>query len=236
MVTRANTKLIFLIFVVMISSIANAQIHGLWETTSVKVGDEIMTPIAKWSNLHQDGIFTSGNGWLQNSDGNWEYDEETHELTMTALTGFDDTFGAFKVEMINDDEITWTRVENGETVIVTNKRILMKPKHPATLAVGLWVVKEATFGGQIKTTEFVETEFHAVFLKWDNEVQEINGEVRRSGIWRVPGHKSVIDILYYDGSKPLQYWDLDFDGEESMKWTRGGIQITFERLSSFPED
>ena len=234
---KVYTKIAGLVLIQILLSISiKAQIHGLWETTSVKVGDEIMTPIAKWSNLHQDGTFTSGNGWLQNSDGTWEYDQESNELQMTIVTGFENKFGPFKVEMVNSEEMIWTRYENGELVTVVNKRITSVQKNPATMAVGLWMVTEAIFGNQVKTDEFKESEFHAVFVRWDNLLQEITTEGRRSGMWRIDAHRPVIDILYYDGSKPLQYWDLDFENENSMTWKRGGMIISFERLTSFPED
>ncbi len=220
----------------LLSTSINAQIYGLWETTSVRVGDEMMTPIAKWSNFLEDGKYTSGNGWLQNSDGSWEYDEVAKKLNIIVSTGFDNTFGPFDVEFNSEDEMIWTREENGELVTVTQRRIYDIPKNQATNAVGLWMVTEAIFGNQVKTEEFKESEFQAVFVRWDNLLQEITVEGRRSGMWRIDAHRPVIDILYYDGSKPLQYWDLNFKNEDSMTWKRGGMIISFERLNSFPED
>jgi predicted SnoaL-like aldol condensation-catalyzing enzyme len=162
--------------------------------------------------------------------------EVAKELTILVSTGFDDPFGPFNVEFPAEDEMIWTREENGELVTVTQRRIYNIPKSPATKAVGLWRVTEVVFGNQVKTDEFTESEFQAVFVRWDNLLQEITSEGRRSGMWRIDAHRPVIDILYYDGSKPLQYWDLDFENVDSMTWKRGGMMISFERLTSFPED
>lgn len=212
-----------------------AQIYGLWEVTSVQVGSEALTPVARWTELTSDGSYASGNGWLQNGDGTWEFDEERNELLMTIKTGFEDSFGPFKVEMVSDDEMIWSREENGQMVIVKNKRIEEKPKHPATLAIGLWMVKQAMNGESDETERFTSEEFQGVFVRWDNLFQEITPNGRISGMWRVDAHRPVIDILYYDGSKPLQYWSLEFDNENTMTWTRDDLVIQFERLNAFPE-
>ncbi len=235
MVTRSNSKLIPLL-IVFLSSTVEAQITGLWEATSVQVGEESRTPIAKWTEFHKDGSYSSGNGWLQYTTGSWEYDSESGELSMIVIDGFDDPFGPFKIEMNSDDEMIWIREENGETVVVTNKRVDLKPKHPATLAVGLWMVAEASLDGIDRTEEFKNDEFQAVFVRWDNLLREFTADGTRNGIWRVNAHRPVIDVLYYDGQKPLQYWDMEFENKDSMTWTRDQMIIKFERLTSFPED
>ncbi|MBO6792702.1 MAG: hypothetical protein JJ895_02235 [Balneolaceae bacterium] len=155
---------------------------------------------------------------------------------MIVKTGFEDSFSPFSVEMINQNEMKWTREEAGAMVTVFNRRITEIPKSPATKAVGLWRITEVLDKNLKVTEQFTSEEFQAVFVRWDNLIQEITTEGRRSGIWRVDAHRSVIDILYYDGEKSLQYWSLDFASEDQMTWTRDGLTITFERLTTFPED
>ena len=54
---------------------AQREIIGMWEFTSVQVGDQTMTPVAKWAKYNSDGTFQSGNGWTQNSIGTWNYND-----------------------------------------------------------------------------------------------------------------------------------------------------------------
>ena len=143
MVIRTNKKLnligILSLFIILN---VNSQVTGLWETTLVTIGQETLTPLAKWTDFKADGSYTSGNGWLTNSDGIWVFEATTNSLTLTVETGFSDEFGPFSVEMLSDSSMKWTRIENGDEVTIFNRRIGEIPKHPASLAVGLWMVKE----------------------------------------------------------------------------------------------
>ena len=233
MVTK-SMKLVFFFTLLFIPNLVCAQIYGLWETTYVQVGDEPLTPIAKWTQFNEDNSYFSGNGWLQNSSGFWELSDNESELLMTVEVGFRDDFGAFTIEFVGNDEMIMTRFENGEQVQLFNKRVLEKPLHPATQAVGLWMVEEAEMNGEIKTNEFVKNEFQGVLIRWDNLYQEMTMDGRRSGIWRVNAHRPVLDVLYYGDEKPLQYWELSFDGD-TMRWERDGMKITFNRLDAFPD-
>ena len=174
MVIRANKKLNLIVFLSLFLSLnVNSQITGLWETTSVMVGQESMTPLAKWTQFNADGSYTSGNGWLTNSDGTWDFDATSNSLTINVETGFANEFGPFSVEILSDSTMKWTRTENGEEVIVYNRRVSEVPKHPATLAVGLWMAKEVKIEGGNITKSFASEEFQAVFVRWDNLFQEI---------------------------------------------------------------
>ena len=83
---------IFLFYSQLISA---QSLVGLWEVKSVRVGSELMTPIAKWSMFNADGSYTSGNGWLQNSAGTWQLNEVDNSLSMNETHGLKDEFGAF---------------------------------------------------------------------------------------------------------------------------------------------
>lgn len=228
-------KAVLILGFVFISFNTYAQVDGLWEVTSVKVGDEIMTPVGKWSDLSQSRLFTSGNGWLQNSSGYWDYDRSTSELTLTATTGFEDSFGPFKVQMVGEDEMIWTREENGELVTVVNKKVKRVPKTPRDIATGLWDLEEANRAGKDILNEFDPQNNRRVFLRWDNLVFDfINGQ-RVAGMWRIDAHRPALDILYYDTSKEPDYWQISFEGEDSMTWTKQDLTLKFSRLTSFPE-
>lgn len=228
-------KTVLIVGFILISLNAYSQVSGKWEVTKVVVGSEEMTPIAKWSHFLEDGSYTTGNGWLQNGDGTWDFDSESSKIQLITETGFEDQFGPFKIETINSDEMIWYRQEFGEMVSVFYQRIDKTPKSPASLAVGLWMVKEVINEGEVLTEKYQSENAQAVFIRWDNLFQEITSEGRVSGIWRVNAHRPVLDILFYDGKRPLEYWELDFENEDKMTWKREGLTIKYERLNSFPE-
>ena len=209
--------------------------EGLWEVTNVNVGEENLTPVAKWFHIKNDGTFEAGNGWLQNSEGKWEFDPETMEYLPVNTVGMDDPFGAFKVEFSGDSVMTWIREEEGMTVTVTNKRITEKPRSRFDKAVGLWSLISATRDGEDAMSEFNPGGNRMVFLRWDMLFQDFTSEGRVPGIWRVDAHRPALDILYYDTSKPMDYWQVSFAGDNTMSWEREAIRLEFERLSSFPE-
>lgn len=235
MKTRSSI-LIMLIVAALIPVRVSAQVDGLWEVTSVQVGEKTMTPVAKWTQLNQSRMYFSGNGWLQHTSGAWNYDHDTKELELIVTSGFEDEFGPFKVEMVSDDEMIWTRMENGQKVTVVNKKVIFKPRSLATNAVGLWRIHEVRKGGMEFTNEYSEeTGVQGVFLRWDNLAQEITGEGRVSGIWRVDAHRPVLDILYYDDERDMQYWELEFNNKDTMIWKRDELTITYKRLTTFTD-
>ena len=228
-------KAVLILGFILISVNTYSQVDGLWEVTSVKVGDEVMTPVGKWWDLSQSRLFTSGNGWLQNSSGHWDLDRSTSELTVTATTGFDDPFGPFKVEIVSDDEMIWTREENGDMVTVVSKKVRRVPKTPRDLATGLWDLEDAQRSGLDVLDEFDPQNNRMLFLRWDNLVFDfINGE-RISGMWRIDAHRPVLDILYYDTSKEPDYWQVSFESEDRMILEKEDLRLEFGRLTSFPE-
>ncbi len=228
-------KAVLILGFILISVDTYSQVIGLWEVTKVIVDEEEMTPISKWSNFLENGSFTTGNGWLQNGDGTWEFDSESSEILVVTETGFKNQFGPFEVEMKGKNGMIWSRIEGADLVYVHYKRIEEIPKSPATLAIGLWMVTEVINDGKIVTESYKNEHAMGVFVRWDNLFQEITSEGRVSGIWRVNAHRPVLDVLFYDGKRSLEYWDLDYEGENKMIWKREGLIIKYERLNSFPE-
>ncbi|MEQ9266920.1 MAG: hypothetical protein RLN81_16960 [Balneolaceae bacterium] len=232
---RIKTTVFILILLPFLASETNAQVIGLWEVTKVTVGSQERTPIARWSKINPDQTYESGNGWLQNSDGAWEFDSDKMELTMVPKTGYDDPFGPFKVSFIDENVMTWKRVEEGEEVTVYNQRIEMVPKSPSDLVTGIWDLSSAERNGKDALEEFDPSGNRFVFLRPDHLFRDFTKDGRVSGIWKVDAHRPVLDILYYDDSKPLDYWAISFVEENTMVWERDEIKLTFSRLRSFPE-
>ena len=64
------------LFLLFLAFSANAQIEGLWKYDKVLVGEEVMTPVSKWSVFNADGTYISGNGWTQNESSFWDYNDQ----------------------------------------------------------------------------------------------------------------------------------------------------------------
>ena len=118
------------------------RLTGLWLVEKVKVGNEIMTPDAKWTRLNSDGTEESGNGGFRHSYGKWEYDEFTKELLITTKNGLDDPFGAFYVDL-KKDKMIWSREEEGMNVVVTLSQIEKLPETYRDRLLGLWKLDES---------------------------------------------------------------------------------------------
>ena len=73
-----------------------AQITGLWEVEKVKVGEQEMTPVAKWFDLKEGNRLHSGNGGVRNTLGAWNYNSENSELLFQNEQGKADEMGAFQ--------------------------------------------------------------------------------------------------------------------------------------------
>ena len=84
------------------------QIFGLWEVTQVKVGEESMTPTAKWFQLHPDQTYQTGNGGLQNDHGTFSMKDQ--QLLLTNKEGIVDEMGPFSYQF-KDGQLSLNRKE-----------------------------------------------------------------------------------------------------------------------------
>ncbi|MTI88938.1 MAG: hypothetical protein FH748_13335 [Balneolaceae bacterium] len=76
-----------------------------------------------------------------------------------------------------------------------------------------------------------------MFLRWDHLFFDFTSEGRVLGMWRIDAHRSALDILYYDESETPDYWQIFFDGKETMIWVKEkeGLRVMFNRLYAFPQ-
>jgi len=72
----AQTALVFMLMITAFASCAQENIFGLWQVEQVIVGEKSMTPVAKWFRIESNGHYQTGNGWLQNGAGIWNFDSE----------------------------------------------------------------------------------------------------------------------------------------------------------------
>ena len=137
-------NLLLLVFVVFLFSCnyknkKELKIDGLWIVKKVKVGQEEMTPIAKWIKFNPDSTQTSGNGWLQHSFGSWSVHK--NKLSMKNTNGVDDESEPFKISL-ESSKMTWTREEEGQNVEVFLEKIDKIPTSDGNKLMGLWKLNE----------------------------------------------------------------------------------------------
>lgn len=203
-------------------SLEPSPLHGLWEVTKVTVGDELLTPTARWFEFLPDGTLASGNGWLQHFFGSYNYDQDTQEL-LQANEGKADEYGAFKVSM-NKDAMSWQRLEDGQPVEVKLKKVINKPLAPWDKIVGRWSIEKAE--GVDPETGVVKSEYSmrpgAYFFRWDREYRKFDENNQRTemGIWHIGAHSPTLSIMTQDGKNNAK-WEISFEGDQ-MIWTQQG--------------
>ncbi len=216
----------FLLLLSMLSALlpllASAQVEGFWLVESVWVGEQSMTPVAKWTRIKVDGSYQSGNGWLQNGAGTWTYDAATATFTPVDAYGPADPFGPFRVRF-EEETMVWQREEEGALVSIYWQPIESLPRAPADQIVGTW--QEA---GE-------ENSLQQMLIRWDRLfVADPLGE-RRLGYWFMHAHRPELELIPLDDYSANQRWIVRFEGENTMVWAgndaanEGQIR-RFERL------
>lgn len=190
------------------------QLNGLWLVQKVTVGEEELTPVAKWFEFSTDGTQKSGNGWLQNYEGTWRLDAASNWLYNMDMEGNEDPYGPFTVRF-SGDEMTWRRVEDGMTVVVSLTMASKVPLAPWDKIVGrwTWVNAETEMGdGTIEVADFAPME---ILFRWDNEYQVFNkqGVRKERGIWQINAHRPFLRMVPNEGNHEMA-GTLSFEDDE----------------------
>jgi len=233
--------ILFLIGYITVNLNVRAQdLTGLWEITVVTVGDEIMTPVAKWTRINDDGTFESGNGWSQNSVGTWQLEKGTAYLKLLAKNGIKDEFGPFSVMMTTSNDMSWQREEEGMNVVVSLERIEELPIAPADNLQGLWDLVEAVEDGESTLSTYDPDGKYYIFIRWDRIYVERTAKGQRStGYWHINGHRPHLTLMSHDKSENAKSWRIEVS---DSKLTMTGISdsnkdlmLVFNRLQVFPD-
>src|SRR6056297_822698 len=219
-------------------------VEGLWLMSHVNVGDQEMTPVAKWTQINADGTYESGNGWLKSSEGTWRYSTSDQTFRPEETNGLVDPFGPFEVSFPSGeicDEMIWSRDEDGMTVKVTLKRIDELPKAPADEIQGLWVLAEVQENDEVVTKQYDPEDRQYIFIRWDRiYVERTAGGQRQTGYWHMNGHSPEVIFLSHDAETDPQSWRVQTEDAHTLQLTgisdsnRDRIMI-FSRINSFPE-
>ncbi len=187
-------------------------VDGFWLVTKVTVGSREITPVARWARLG-DGKHTTGNGWLQHSFGTYAYDKAKSELSLVTANEPKDEFGPFKVTR-NGPLMTWSRVEDEETVVVELKPITEMPMSPSDEAKGLWILEKATKNGEDITKTFDRDKKHYLFIRWDHQFdRQNNAQERISGYWFVDSHQPQMTFIPEGRLIPEERWMIFIEGQ-----------------------
>lgn len=175
---------------------------GLWTVEKVTVGEQIMTPTAKWFHLRPDGQTLSGNGGMINAWGSWEQKE--NEILFFDAQKSPDEYGAFEIT-VDGETMSWRREEEGMDVLVSLRLTTEYPKAPWDLLVGRWnLTRLEVSGEQAQMVEYAEGEEPRLFFRWDRLYRgaKINEQLDlRSGVWQYHAHRPVLRLLSEAGDQ-----------------------------------
>ena len=211
---------------------------GLWEVKSVKVGANNRTPVAKWFRFNDNKTFQSGNGWTQNSAGNWTVDESKEQLTLDEQIALSEGNAPFSIKL-NNNNMTWERTEFGEKVIVQLEKISEIPRTPTDEVQGLWAFANVIEDGKDITASYDPDSKRMIFIRPDRRFQDEYGPgglIR--GYWHMNMHHPLFTLIYEDRNQSNEVWEVQFK-ENDMKWsgkseTNKNLSLNFRRLKRFP--
>jgi len=201
---------------------------GFWEIKMVEVGEKNMTPVAKWTKINPDGTYQSGNGWLQNAQGTWNYDIENNSYSAVDSLDVFDEFGGFTVSF-EEEKMYWEREEEGMPVKVTLVPIQKLPMSPADYLEGIWELVDITDAGQSILKDFDPKRKHKLFIRWDRVYINFTPEgKKRRGYWHIHGHKSRLTLLPHQEEVQPESWmitvnnkELTMTGSSDSRWIGG---------------
>lgn len=233
-------KILILSFTVMVLSFGcekKPAIEGLWIVESVVVGEEKMTPNARWARFNSDFTQESGNGRFQHSYGTWDLNTNSKELTIKDLNGLEDLNDPFKV-LINQNEMLWERTEEGQNMKVTLVRSSKLPETYGDRILGLWNL-ESTVGNGNYFEETGKKETNAyIFFRWDKRFVIQSEKGRINGVYNVHGHKPEVELIPYGDKLKRDFWKIQFEGNNitlTLLNSEKTVKRKFKRINRFPD-
>jgi len=227
---ESNFLIVFALISISFSTYAQKEeITGFWEVERVDVGEKNMTPVAKWTKINSDGTYQSGNGWLQSSQGKWNYDAKNHMFTATDSLDVFDEFGGFSVSFDNE-KMVWEREEEGMPVKVTLRPVEKLPMSPADYLKGIWDLVEITENKQSVMDDFDKDNKHKLFIRWDRIYINFSPEGKKlTGYWHIHGHKPEVTFLPHQEDAKPESWRIEVNKKELLMTGLSESNRTIER-------
>jgi hypothetical protein len=212
-----NNKIIltFLLFLSLTNLYAQ-KITGLWKVDRVIVGDQVMTPVAKWFKFEKRGQYTAGNGWQQNDYGSYSYNKkEKTFLPKSAIQA--NEFGAFKIG-IKGSEMQWSRMEQGMQVVVNltpTTQITMAPKDSL---LGIWEIEKYTrIPDKNEGDSIQHKKIEKLVFSWtQNYVQFLASGEKKRGYWYVHAHRPELRFIDFNTEAGVQKYAISFMADKLM--------------------
>lgn len=225
------------LFLMMAGCEMHPLIEGLWVVKNVKVGDQEMTPNARWMRFNSDSTQQSGNGWYQHSYGSWSFNNDLQELTVTDLNGTKDPYEPFKVE-IENDKMTWSRLEDGDKIVVSLERTQQLPTSYGDQIIGLWKLDKAVGNRAYFSPDSNQESSDYIFFRWDRQFVLNTEKGRINGVYNVNGHKPQVELIPYGKEVTRDFWQIDFE-ENAMTLNLINsdtlVSRRFIRIHDFPQ-
>ena len=234
---KITTILSLIIVLSLFSCQKTTTIEGLWVVKSVVVGDEEMTPNARWTRFNSDQTQESGNGRFQHSYGTWKMNFETNELSIVNLNGLDDLNAPFSVS-INQNEMIWERIEEGQNVKVTLVRSSQLPETYGDKILGLWKLESAIGNGNYFGQSDKKETNDYIFFRWDKRFVIRSEKGRIYGVYNVHGHKPEVELIPYGEELNRDFWKIQFEENGitlELLNTDKTVTRKFTRIHRFPD-
>ncbi|MCE7992272.1 MAG: hypothetical protein HEP71_09840 [Roseivirga sp.] len=187
-------------------------IPGLWKVDKVTVGDEFLTPTAKWFLFESNGAQTGGNGGVQNSLGTWTFNATSKEFLTYDQNGKADEYGAFQLSF-EEEKMIWKRTEDGMNVKVTLSPVDEKPLAPWDKITGSWTFYKFESIDEAENVSDSTIVPFTYYFGWDRVYRKFDSTGKRiaRGIWHIEPHSPWLWMIpYNDSSKTGQ--SLKFEG------------------------
>lgn len=234
---KITTVLSLLIIFTFYGCEKTPSIEGLWIVKSVAVGEEEMTPNARWTRFNSDKTQESGNGRFQHSYGTWKLNPESNELTIENSNGLDDLNEPFMVS-ISQNKMIWERIEEGQKIKVTLMRSSQLPETYGDRILGLWKLETAVGKGDyFEQSDKKETSDY-IFFRWDKRFVIKSDKGRVNGVYNVHGHKSEVELIPYGEQVSRDFWEIQFEENQiTLKLLNKDETVTrkFRRIHQFPQ-
>lgn len=223
-----NKLIIVFITFLTFSFGTNAQeIIGFWKVDKVTVGDENLTPVAKWFKYHKDKTYQSGNGWTQNDIGTWAYDKSKNEFKAQTSMGIKDEYEVFKVRFA-DNKMFWDREEDGTKVMVTLTRIKEMPMSAKDSISGLWDLITVTKDGKEITQSYDPENKERLHMQTTEKYRITNPDGTQAfGFWHMNAHTPELHLIDFDQNVAFKVFNVSFKDDLLLMKPKSNENMVF---------
>lgn len=211
---------------------------GLWEVSSVQMGDEQMTPQGRWVEFMENGKHNSGNGWIKHSEGKYDYNAAAKTIFMGNTFGIKDEYGPFTAR-IEGDQMFWTREEDGNEIKVSLRAIQSLPTTDMDLLQGLWKLETVSYDGVDLSKDNDPDGLRYLNLRWDKVFVDQGGpDGRLRGPYRIHAHMPEIEFVYYGDPVSINTYSYKVNEKRLVLSNdeNGALEMTYKRIHTFPSN